>query len=79
MERWDKAALDSRGWEDGIAPPGQEQQGWDPSPTPSPVLCCRGVDPCYDNQRQRLAGFLSPPSTWYGNYVSYWCHLEVKL
>lgn len=78
-EGWDKAALDGRGGEGGVPPPEQDRQGWDPSPTPSPALCRGGVDPCYDNQRQGLAGFLSPPSTWHGNYVSYWCQLEVKL
>lgn len=78
-EGWDKAALDGRAWEGGVAPPEQDWRGWDPSPTPFPALCRRGVDPCYDNQRQGLAGFLSPPSTWHGNYMSYWCQLEVKL
>ena len=78
-EGWAEAALDGRGWEAGVAPPGQDQQGWDPSPTPSPALSCRGLDPCCDNQRQGLAGFRSPHSTWHGNYVSYWCQLEVKL
>lgn len=57
---------------------GRTQQGWDPSPTPFPSSA-GGVEPCFDNQRQGLAGSLGPPSSWHGNYGSYWCQLEVKL